>query len=194
MSTTFKTLSALAIATAALTTLATAGAASAKPVLGHGPVIAIDGHPIGPSGGKLISCQLGKGCTVTPPPRIVTPCAIAGRCGTPPHNPPVTWGGQPPRYGSGYGWHDHWRWGWGWDHFRRWPRGPAIVVEGTPGAIGVSAPVQGAPSPAPVAQPLAKAEPCNCLTKQNLPDGSVMFEDICTKESAIATPQTVGAR
>jgi len=40
----------------------------------------------------------------------------------------------------------------------------------------------------------AAADSCNCLTKQSLPDGSVLFQDICTKESAIASPMTVGAR
>jgi hypothetical protein len=28
---------------------------------------------------------------------------------------------------------------------------------------------------------------CNCLTKQYLNDGSVLFQDICTREAAIAT-------
>jgi hypothetical protein len=32
------------------------------------------------------------------------------------------------------------------------------------------------------------SEPCNCLTKQYLDDGSVLFRDLCTKEAAIATP------
>jgi hypothetical protein len=30
----------------------------------------------------------------------------------------------------------------------------------------------------------APAAPCNCLTKQYLPDGSVLFQDICTREAA----------
>jgi hypothetical protein len=28
---------------------------------------------------------------------------------------------------------------------------------------------------------------CNCLTKRYLGDGSVLFQDICTKEAATAT-------
>jgi hypothetical protein len=52
--------------------------------------------------------------------------------------------------------------------------------------------VQSAPAYAPA--PQAAAEPCNCITKQSLPDGSVLFQDICTKESAIAAPMTVGGR
>jgi hypothetical protein len=58
----------------------------------------------------------------------------------------------------------------------------------------VAAPVQAVPArvPAPAAQVVQA--PCNCLTKQNLPDGSVLFQDICTKESAIAAPPAVGAR
>ncbi len=35
---------------------------------------------------------------------------------------------------------------------------------------------------------VAAAEPCNCLTKRYLDDGSVLFRDICTKEAAIVTP------
>jgi hypothetical protein len=46
----------------------------------------------------------------------------------------------------------------------------------------------------PQAAPQASAEPCNCLTKQSLPDGSVLFQDICTKESAIAPPKAADAR
>ena len=51
-----------------------------------------------------------------------------------------------------------------------------------------------APQAVPQVGPQVAEAPCNCLTKQNLPDGSVLFQDICTKESAIAPPQSVGAR
>ena len=47
----------------------------------------------------------------------------------------------------------------------------------------VSAPVASAPT-----------APCNCLTKSYLQDGSVQFNDICTKESAIATPDALRAQ
>ena len=36
--------------------------------------------------------------------------------------------------------------------------------------------------------------PCNCLTKQYLDDGSVLFQDICTKETALATPDQLRAQ
>jgi hypothetical protein len=106
MTTTLKTLSALAIATATLTatTLATTGMASAKLAFGHGPVIAggfkgfpANGRPFLPphhvyppasSGGHLISCGLGRGCTITPP---ITPPGL-----------------RDPGFGRD-GWHDHWR-------------------------------------------------------------------------------------
>ena len=95
-----------------------------------------------------------------------------------PHPTPPT-GSRNPGHGG-------WGHGYGWQHgFGR----PEIVVEGQPAAAVAVAPV----AAAPVAQ-VAAAEPCNCLTKQTLPDGSVLFQDICTKESAIAAPQTVGAR
>jgi hypothetical protein len=38
------------------------------------------------------------------------------------------------------------------------------------------------------------AAPCNCLTKQYLDDGSVLFQDICTKEAALATPDELKAQ
>ena len=63
------------------------------------------------------------------------------------------------------------------------------MIEGAPGVVTVPAAVQAVSVPAQVA-----AAPCNCLIKRNLPDGGVLFEDICTKESAIAAPQTAGAR
>jgi hypothetical protein len=67
-------------------------------------------------------------------------------------------------------------------------------MRGSAGSVAVSTPVQGAPAYAPAAAPQAAAEPCNCLTKQSLPDGSALFQDICTKESATASPIAVGAR
>lgn len=42
--------------------------------------------------------------------------------------------------------------------------------------------------------PVAAAEPCNCLTKRYLDDGSVLFRDICTKEAAIVTPAELKAQ
>jgi hypothetical protein len=35
---------------------------------------------------------------------------------------------------------------------------------------------------------------CNCLTKEYLPDGSVLFKDLCTKEAAMATPDELKAQ
>jgi hypothetical protein len=35
---------------------------------------------------------------------------------------------------------------------------------------------------------------CNCLTKEYMQDGSVLFKDICTKEAAIATPDELRAQ
>jgi hypothetical protein len=40
----------------------------------------------------------------------------------------------------------------------------------------------------------ANTAPCNCLTKQYLDDGSVLFQDICTKETALATPDQLRAQ
>jgi hypothetical protein len=83
---------------------------------------------------------------------------------------------------------------WGWNHWYDWNRRygwryrPEIIVEGGPGPVFVGGgQLQRAPA-APAGEPSA------CLNKQNLPDGSVLFQDICTKEIAIAPPTTVGAR
>ncbi len=35
---------------------------------------------------------------------------------------------------------------------------------------------------------------CNCLTKEYLEDGSVVFKDLCTKEAAMATPAELKAQ
>jgi hypothetical protein len=35
---------------------------------------------------------------------------------------------------------------------------------------------------------------CNCLTRQDLPDGSVLFQDICKKQSAFVTPDELKAQ
>jgi hypothetical protein len=77
-----------------------------------------------------------------------------------------------------------------------------IYPSGGPGPVVVLAQPVAVQAPAPVAvgtattgivtsatRPAqAAAEPCNCLTKQYLTDGSVLFRDICTKEAALATP------
>src|SRR5262249_45937042 len=45
-------------------------------------------------------------------------------------------------------------------------------------------------------QPMASTAqaPCNCLTKEYLQDGSVLFKDLCTKEAAILTVEEMRAR
>ncbi len=82
-----------------------------------------------------------------------------------------------------------------------WWRPGGIITAIDPVAVGAPSVVAGIPSvavhaPGTVATgtlPLtrvpspAAAEPCTCLTKQYLDDGSVLFRDICTKEAAIAT-------
>jgi hypothetical protein len=60
--------------------------------------------------------------------------------------------------------------------------GPVVVAGGdaTASAMGVDA------QPAPATQ--AVQPTCTCLTKRYLDDGSVLFQDICSKEAALATP------
>ncbi len=75
----------------------------------------------------------------------------------------------------------HWKYG--QYHWHSWYRGPGIAVTGAP-VVPVAATAQ----VAPVAAAAPAASPCSCLTKQNLPDGTVLFQDICTRESAIEAP------
>jgi hypothetical protein len=86
-------------------------------------------------------------------------------------------------------------WGHGWGHgnwgHRYWER--PVIVGGGFAAAPVVAAAASAPAPAEAA-PQSAPGPCSCLTKQTLADGSVLFADICTQQSAIAPPQTMGAR
>jgi hypothetical protein len=52
-----------------------------------------------------------------------------------------------------------------------------------------------AQAPSMSASPHAAAAPsCNCLTKQYLQDGSVLFRDVCTHEAAMATQADLRAQ
>lgn len=66
--------------------------------------------------------------------------------------------------------HPHWHW-----HWRHGVYGPVFVDQ------GYVAPAYATSAPAPVA-----TCPSNCLAKQYLQDGSVLFTDQCTNESATA--------
>ena len=66
--------------------------------------------------------------------------------------------------------HDHHEWAWHWPH-DRWER-PVITSDTAYVA----------------ARPSVPAGNCNCLTKEYMQDGSVVFKDLCTKESAVASP------
>jgi hypothetical protein len=193
MNTTLKALSALTIATAALA--ATALPSSALP---SGPV----GTYLGSAGRHgLLPAQPPK---ATLPPAIKNFGGLINRkplgslfprqvfnclaCNLP-HPTPV---GPKPVNGHGDNWGYGWNHGYGWNRGYGWRDRPEILVEGRQEAVMVGSPVPSAPQFS--AAPQAAAEPCNCLTKQSLPDGSVLFQDICTKESALAAPVTVGAR
>jgi hypothetical protein len=79
--------------------------------------------------------------------------------------------------------HDHGWWWWHHHHEHPW------IVEG---GYPVSAPVA---VTGPVATVTGPANgPCTCLTKTYLTDGSVKFTDVCTKETAVATPDDLRAQ
>jgi hypothetical protein len=100
-----------------------------------------------------------------------SPCTEFTRCGNPPGTylpPPIAlW---PSHH------HDH-PW-WITFHHPHWGVGEYDTTL-------VTAPVDTAATP---------TAPCNCLTKQYLDDGSVLFQDICTKEAAMATPDELKAQ
>ena len=67
--------------------------------------------------------------------------------------------------------------------------GPVVVVQTPPPVVQLPRPIVTATNAAPVT-----TAPCNCLTKQYLQDGSVLFTDICTREAAMATPDELKAQ
>jgi len=73
-------------------------------------------------------------------------------------------------------------WWWKHHHHPHW----GVVDYETPAVV--DAPVATAVDTA------ATPAPCNCLTKQYLDDGSVLFQDLCTKEAALATPDELKAQ
>src|SRR5262249_58155101 len=96
--------------------------------------------------------------------------------------------------------HHHHKW-WSWchrhhhHHLHRWC---GIWFPGVDFAVDATVettPVAATPvATTPVATvPVAK-DACTCLTKTYLPDGSVLFKDVCTKEMAMATPEELKAQ
>ena len=75
----------------------------------------------------------------------------------------VTW----PRWPH---WHRHHH------HHRHWIPYPVIVGGG---------------AAAYAATTTVRSAPCNCLTKEYLADGSVLFKDLCTKEAAVSPAPAV---
>jgi hypothetical protein len=180
MNITMKTLSALTIATAALAATAMPSSAIPAGAFNGGSYHApnqppTQAQPTMPSAAAKIRQPGNFKCLMCEIPR--------------PHpvGPPVPGGWDHDHDHD----HDH---GHGWNRWHGWRGGLEIVVEAPPETTIVTAPAPSVPVwvSAPARQ--VAASPCNCLTKQSLPDGSVLFQDICTKESAIAVPQAVGAR
>jgi hypothetical protein len=101
--------------------------------------------------------------------------------------------------------HHHHKIGWWWKknwchhhhHHHHWCRiwFPGIEF-GVDGTVEATAPVTVAPvatTPVSTPAPVAK-DTCTCLTKTYLPDGSVLFKDVCTKEMAMATAEELKAQ
>jgi hypothetical protein len=71
---------------------------------------------------------------------------------------------------------------------------PPTVVQSPPTVVQLPRPVVTATNVAATNAAPVAAAPCNCLTKQYLRDGSVLFTDICTREAAMATPDELKAQ
>jgi hypothetical protein len=224
MTTPAKTLTALALAAAALTVMA--GPSEAVPRLQkqagvHTPTTGVTGvlHPLPitapPISGvtgvlhplPIITAPPTSGVTgvhhplpiITVPPVVIGPVHPIPIVLPPTSHPPISCftcklphggqgGARPPGYGWGYG--NHWPYhGWGYGYYN-WYRWHPAYYGGAPVA---AAPV----APAPVAAMAAPSTPiggCNCLTKQMLPNGAELLQDICTQQSAVAQPQALSAR
>ena len=164
MKTTMKTLTAVALAAAALSV--TVGASKADTLLPahHLPVA---------SGVQVFKHIPVPGETLSGPLHICHTCILG-----------ITHPPKPPKPPHGWGYGNHWPHGFG--------HGYGPVYGGAPVAPVAVAPV--APA-APVAVTPVAAAPvgeCNCLTRQMLPNGAELLQDICTKQSAIAEPQVLG--
>ena len=170
MNTKFKTLSVLAIVAATLTavTLATGSTASANPFRGggHGPVVLNNIHKAPLFAGRFGS-RLNISCLACNLPR-----------------PKPHWGYFPWRFQHwGY---NPWRY-YSWEHrFNRWYWDRyryRYGFNGRPGELSLAA-----AAPAMSAPAQASAGPQGCLTEHKMPDGSVVFEDVCKRITAIAPP------
>jgi hypothetical protein len=69
---------------------------------------------------------------------------------------------------------------WNHHHWHHWNYGWRVPYYGGVATAAYAAPAYSAPIPE------RRTDSCTCLTKEYLPDNSVLFKDICTKESALA--------
>jgi hypothetical protein len=170
---------AFALATIGAIALAPAGA-SAFPGHGfapiaHAPVNAAPHVPFksGPIGGNPNTWSPKK-APIGGNPISWTPKKPNGGCTGPFGCNPNTWTPQAH-------WHHH-------PHELPYFVAPVVTTE------IVAPPVQ-VPVQTVVSTPVRRtADICNCLTKDYLPDGSVMFKDLCTQEAAVASPNDMRAQ
>jgi hypothetical protein len=159
MKTTLKTLSALAIAATTLTAVTLVSGSAAS------------AHPL-------------NGAHRLPLFRMHQPVFSCLACNLPRPHPTRGynpwrfhhWGFSPWRYSN---------WGfrytrWYWEHRR-----DRYGYRGRPGEFALAAPAAAAPA---MSAPSQAAAGQGCLTEQKMPDGSVMFADVCKQISAITSP------
>jgi hypothetical protein len=99
-------------------------------------------------------------------------------------NDPNTWspkkkivGGDPITWSPNWKHHHHW-----WFWYARYRQYHVVPVETVTKVVTT-----------PVVEKVV-GNNCNCLTKEYLQDGSVLFKDLCTKEAAMATPDELKAQ
>jgi hypothetical protein len=101
---------------------------------------------------------------------------------------PGSWGSDwRPSYGSNGYWH---RPGSYWYGSGTYTTAPVVTYAPAPVQTYTSAPVQTTYAPPAYVAPVQPAanQSCNCLTKSYAPDGTVVFADNCSKETATAAP------
>jgi hypothetical protein len=76
--------------------------------------------------------------------------------------------------------HWHWRWDHHFTWFRYQPIGYVVPSGGAPVVTSAS------PNPARTADAVQPQADARCLTKQYLPDGRAVFQDVCTHEEAVS--------
>lgn len=91
-----------------------------------------------------------------------------------------------PYWSGPYWYRPYWSWRYRWFGNYSRPFGYGVVGAGLAAASGGAS--------MPISQPMQQSAqaPGNCLVKNYQQDGSVVFQDVCTRETAVGMAQTAG--